>query len=59
MHVDEALQEEGQPENGAAPTGPGVEGELPGANPVMIVGPGIALDPAERRFYRTRVAPIP
>jgi hypothetical protein len=46
-------------ENGSTPIGPGVEGELPGLNPTMIIGPGIAPDPAEQRFYRTRAVPIP
>lgn len=46
-------------ENGTSPTGPGVEGELPGLNPTMIIGPGITPDPAGQRFYRTRAVPIP
>ena len=45
-------------DHGAAPTGIGVEGEIPGTPPTMIIGPGNEPDTA-RRFYRARAVPLP
>jgi hypothetical protein len=48
----------GTSENGAPATGPGVEGEISGTPPHMVIGPGVSPDPATRRFYRTRAEPL-
>ncbi len=45
-------------DHGAFPTGPGVEGEIPGNPPTTIVGPGNQPDTAPQ-FYRTRAVPLP
>lgn len=45
-------------DHGAFPTGPGVEGEIPGNPPVTIIGPGNQPDTVPR-FYRTRAVPVP
>ncbi|MES2660110.1 MAG: LamG-like jellyroll fold domain-containing protein [Verrucomicrobiota bacterium] len=45
-------------DHGATPTGPGVEGEIPGSPPTMIIGPGNEPDTSPR-FYRTRAVPLP
>ena len=45
-------------DHGASPTGSGVEGEIPGTPPTMIIGPGNQPDTAPR-FYRTRAVPVP
>lgn len=46
-------------DNGAPPTGPGVEGELAGSPPVMVIGPGPGEPEGPRRFYRVRVELLP
>lgn len=45
-------------DHGAAPVGSGVNGEIPGTPPIMIIGPGNEPDTAPR-FYRTRATPVP
>lgn len=44
-------------QEGAFPTGAGVEGEIPGDTPTMVIGPG---EPdGVTRFYRTTAEPVP
>ena len=46
-------------DQGSQPTGLGLESELPGPIPTMIVGPDPAEAGAEKRFYRVRALPLP